>query len=135
MRYRVIAIFSIVLSALALAGPAGAQDARKNDVKGMFLLTDYPAISLRPGTSSTVNLRLQNYALPPERLTLAVSGVPTGWTATLIGGGQPIAAAMPGTNSSVSLQLRLDVPATAQMGTQTLTVEANGENTKVSLPI
>src|SRR3954452_23127081 len=135
MRYRFIAAFSIVLSALALAGPAGAQDARKNDVKGMFLLTDYPAISLRPGTSSTVNLRLQNYALPPERLTLAVSGVPAGWTATLIGGGQPIQAALPATDASVALELRLDVPKEADMGTANLTVTAQGGNTNVSLPI
>src|SRR3954466_218600 len=135
MRYRVIAIFSIVLSALALAGPAGAQDARKNDVKGMFLLTDYPAISLRPGTSSTVNLRLQNYALPPERLTLAVSGVPTGWTATLIGGGQPIQAALPATDANVALELRLDVPKEADLGTANLTVTAQGGSTNISLPI
>ena len=71
---------------------------------------------MRPGTTSTVSLRLQNYALPPERLALAVSGVPSGWTATLLGGGQPVAAAMPATNQSVSLQLRLDVPADAADG-------------------
>ena len=57
--------------------------------------------------------------MPPERLALSVSGVPAGWTATLMGGGQPVAAAMPATNSSVSLELRLDVPKNAPMGTQT----------------
>ena len=59
--------------ALAPAVPAAAQEAPAG-VKGLFLLTDYPAVTVRPGTASTVNLRLQNYALPPERLTLAVSG-------------------------------------------------------------
>ncbi len=143
MRYRVIALFSIVLCALALAAPAGAQDTPKpasqdtpkTDVKGMFLLTDYPAISLRPGSSSTVNLRLQNYSLPPERLTLTVSGVPTGWTATLIGGGQPVGAALPATNANVALELRLDVPKEAEMGTTNLTVTAKGATTDISLPI
>src|SRR6266705_1430131 len=110
MRYRVVAVFSIVLSVLAgLASMARAEEA-KNDVKGLFLLTDYPAVSVRPGTTSTVNLRLQNYKLPPERLALSVSGAPTGWTAILIGGGQPVAAALPATNSSVSFELRVDVP-------------------------
>ncbi len=104
-------------------------------MKGLFLLTDYPAVTVRPGTASTVNLRLQNYALPPERLALTVTGVPSGWTATLLGGGQPVAAAMPATNQSVSLQLRLDVPAGAAMGTQTLTVTAKGGSTEVSLPV
>src|SRR6516225_8933365 len=134
MRYRVIALFSIVFCALALLSPGQAQE-RKNDVKGLFLLTDYPAVTLRPGTNSTVNLRLQNYALPPERLALSVSGVPSGWTATLMGGGQPISAAMPGTDSSVSFELRVDVPKEATVGTTVLTVDAKGSSTQVALPV
>jgi uncharacterized membrane protein len=134
MRYRVIALFCIAFCALALLSPGQAQE-RKNDVKGLFLLTDYPAVTLRPGTNSTVNLRLQNYALPPERLALSVSGVPSGWTATLMGGGQPISAAMPGTDSSVSFELRVDVPKEAAVGTTVLTVDAKGSNTQVALPV
>jgi uncharacterized membrane protein len=135
MRYRLIALYALVFTALSIVAPAGAQDTQKPDVKGIFLLTDYPAISLRPGTSSTVNLRLQNYALPPERMEISVSGVPQGWTATLVGGGQPIAAALPTTNSSVSLELRLDVPKDAAMGTTNLTVTAKGASTTVTLPV
>jgi uncharacterized membrane protein len=135
MRYRVIAFFSVVLSILAPCGLAGAQDSPKNDVKGLFLLTDFPAVSVRPGTTSTVNLRLQNYNLPPERFALSVGGVPSGWTATLVGGGQPIAAAMPATNASVSLELRLDVPKDAPVGTTNFTVAAKGTATSLELPI
>lgn len=134
MRYRVVALFWVAFSALALSFPAGAEPA-KSDVKGLFLLTDYPAVTLRPGSTSTVNLRLQNYALPPERLSLTVSGVPEGWTANLIGGGQPVTAALPATDSSVSLELRLDVPKEAPMGTTNLTVTAKGANTEAVLPI
>src|SRR5262245_49405714 len=134
MRYRVVAPFCAVLAVLALISPAGAQE-RKNDVKGLFLLTDYPAVTLRPGSTSTVNVRLQNYALPPERLTLAVTGVPQGWTVNLMGGGQPVTAALPATDSSVSLELRLDVPKEAPMGTTNLTITAKGTSTEVSLPI
>jgi uncharacterized membrane protein len=133
MRYRVIALCSAVLLA-ALALPAGAEES-KSDVKGIFLLTDYPAVTLRPGSTSTINLKLQNYGVPPERLTLAVTGVPTGWTATLIGGGQPVSAALPATNASVSLELRLDVPKDAPVGTTNLTVSAQGAGTNVSLPV
>jgi len=128
------ALIALVTFAFAPALPAAAQEAPAG-VKGLFLLTDYPAVTVRPGTASTVNLRLQNYALPPERLELAVSGVPSGWTATLLGGGQPVAAAMPASNQSVSLQLRVDVPAGASMGTQTLTVTAKGGSAEVSLPV
>ena len=76
-------------------------------------MSDYPAVTLRPGETSTISLKLQNYDMAPERLALSVSGVPAGWTATLMGGGQPVAAAMPATNASVSLELRLDVPKNA----------------------
>ncbi|MBI3436070.1 MAG: hypothetical protein HY056_13495, partial [Proteobacteria bacterium] len=55
--------------------------------------------------------------------------------ATLLGGGQPVAAAMPASDSSVSLQLRLDVPANAGIGTQTLTVVAQGGGSTISLPV
>ena len=129
--------FRTVLIAAALSLlplPALAQEPAR-DVKGLYLLTDYPAVTVRPGTTSSVSLRLQNYGLAPERLALKVDGVPSGWTVTLLGGGQPVAAAMPGTNSSVSLQLRLEVPANADMGTQTLSVTAQGEGQNVSLPI
>lgn len=132
MRIRFIALGLL----LALAAPAFATDATKPDIKGLYLLTDYPAVTVQPGTTSTVSLRLRNYGLAPERLALSVTGVPTGWTATLLGGGQPVAAAMPSTDDSVTLDLRLDVPKDAKIGTSTLTVNAEGPNgTHVALPI
>ena len=131
MKSTSIAAFLIVTS---LALPAAAAEPGK-DVKGLYLLTDYPAVSVRPGTTSTVSLRLQNYGLPPERFALSVDGTPAGWTATLLGGGQPVAAAMPATDQSVALQLRLDVPAGADLASQTLTVKAQGEGNNVSLPL
>jgi len=132
MRYQFIA--AVAAFAVLFAPTAGAEDAPK-DVKGLYLMSDYPAVTLRPGEASSISLRLQNYDLPPERLALSVSGVPSGWTATLMGGGQPVAAAMPATNSSVSLELRLDVPKNAAVGTQTLTVAATGGSTNAQLPI
>ena len=135
MRYRVIALFSAVLSVVAAFCTAAMAEEAKSDVKGIFLLSDYPAVTLRPGTTSTINLRVQNYALPPERLALSVSGVPSGWTATLLGGGQPVAAAMPSTNSSVSIELRVDVPKDAPVGTTNLTVNAQGPTVNATLPV
>jgi uncharacterized membrane protein len=123
------------LGMATVAVPAIRAEETPKDIKGLYLLTDYPAVTVRPGTTSTVSLRLQNYNLPPERLELSVSGVPSGWTATMLGGGQPVAAAMAATNNSASLQLRVDVPANAPMGTQTLTIDAKGGSTNVSLPI
>jgi len=138
MRYRLIAAvaaaIAVLAAPLAIRSGASAEDAPR-DVKGIFLMSDYPAVTLRPGETSTISLRLQNYNMTPERLALSLNGVPTGWTASLLGGGQPVAAAMPATNSSVSLSLRLDVPKNAPMGTQTVTVAAQGNTTSLQLPI
>jgi uncharacterized repeat protein (TIGR01451 family) len=127
-------LFALAVALFVLSAPAFAADAAK-DVKGLYLLTSYPAVSVQPGTTSTINLSLHNYGLAPEKLALSVSGVPTGWTATLLGGGQPVAAAMPATDDSVSLDLRLDVPKDAKIGTHTLTVSAQGANANISLPV
>ena len=132
MRYGMIAAAAVL--AVAFTSAAGAQNAPK-DVKGIYLMSDYPAVTVRPGETSNVNLTLHNYNVAPERLALSVSGVPKGWTATLMGGGQPVAAAMPATNSSVSLELRLDVPKSAPIGTQTLTVAATGSGSNLQLPV
>lgn len=129
-----IRFLTLIVSLFALAAPALAADVN-HDIKGLYLLTDYPAVTVQPGTTSTVSLKLRNYALAPERLALSVSGVPQGWTATLLGGGQPIAAAMPATDDSVSLDLRLDVPKDAAIGSHTLTVNADGANSHIVLPV
>src|SRR5271170_7602848 len=86
MRYGFVAAVAAVAALIApLASAANADDAPK-DVKGLYLMSDYPAVTVRPGETSTVNLRLQNYNMAPERLALSVTGVPAGWTATLMGG-------------------------------------------------
>jgi uncharacterized membrane protein len=131
MRGPALALVAVFLS---LTTPALAADDPPPGVKGLYLMADFPSVTVRPGTTSTVSLRLQNYALPPELLDVSVEGVPAGWQASLLGGGQPVAAAMPATNSSVALQLRLEVPANAS-GKQTLTVSAKGKDANVSLPI
>jgi len=129
MRVRLLAFVPL----LALASAAAA--AERPDVKGLFLLSDFPAVSVQPGTTTTIPLKLQNLGLAPERFQLSVSGVPSGWTATLLGGGQPIAAAMPATDGTVNLDLRVDAPAGAAGSSQTLTVKAQGPTSNVELPV
>jgi uncharacterized membrane protein len=132
MKFRLL---PVLFAAALLSAPALAAENGASDIKGIYLLTDYPAVTVQPGTTSTVSLNLRNYGVAPERFTLSVDGVPAGWTATLLGGGQPVAAAMPATDGKVSLDLRIDVPKDAKIGTQTLTVKAQGGNQNVSLPL
>ena len=104
----------LLLAGALMARPALAADARG----GLWLTTDYPAMAVRAGETTTVKVKLQNSGLAPQRVALSVGGVPQGWKATVLGGGVPVAAAMPATNDSVQLQLRLEVPANAPKGTQ-----------------
>jgi uncharacterized membrane protein len=133
MRASALAPLAFVLGLIA---PIAHAADTPRDIKGLYLMTDYPAITVRPGTTSNIPLRLQNYGLGPEQYQLSVAGVPSGWTATILGGGQPVAAAMPAPDSSVSLQLRLDVPANAGLNAQTLTVKAQGQgDNHATLPL
>jgi uncharacterized membrane protein len=124
MRAAYLAPFAFAVG--LIVSSAQAADS-KPDIKGLYLMTDYPAVTIRPGTTTNIPLRLQNYGLGPDRYQLSVTGVPSGWTATLLGGGQPVAAAMPAPDASVPLELRLDVPAKTDMSAQTITVKADGE--------
>jgi hypothetical protein len=72
--------------AFALIAPGVKAAEPPRDIKGLYLMTDYPAITIRPGTTSNIPLRLQNYGLSPEAYHLSVDGVPKGWTATILGG-------------------------------------------------
>ena len=77
MKMNVIAML-VAFPALVMVGNVTASTAAETrpDVKGLYLLTDYPAVSVRPGTTSTISLRLQNYGLAPEHFALSVDGAP-----------------------------------------------------------
>ena len=77
---RALSLAILAVATVLLAPSAGAEETPK-DVKGVYLLTDYPAVTVRPGTTSTISLRLQNYGQAPERLALSLNSVPSGWTA------------------------------------------------------
>ncbi len=95
-------------------------------MQGLFLLTDYPAQTVRAGEVTTIRVKLQNSGLAPESMALALSGVPVGWKIDILGGGQPVASAMPGQNESVSLQLRVEVPKGAKPGSEKIVLSAKG---------
>src|SRR5215813_1260224 len=131
---RLIALLAFVVASIA-AQAFAADPPAPPAVKGLWLLTEYPSQAVRPGEIANVRFKLQNAGLPPEQLALSVSGTPEGWKADILGGGQPVAAAMPGMNESVSLQLRVDVPKDAKPGSQTITVRAKGTTQSIDLPL
>ena len=69
-------------------------------------------------------------------MALALKDVPAGWKIDILGGGQPVAAAMPGVNQDVSLQLRVDVPKDAKPGSTKIMISAKGPIAQsVELPL
>jgi uncharacterized repeat protein (TIGR01451 family) len=133
---RLIALLAFVAASILTAVQVFAADPPAAPaVKGLWLLTEYPSQAVRPGEIANVRFKLQNAGLAPEQVALSVSGTPEGWKADILGGGQPVAAAMPGINESVSLQLRVDVPKDAKPGSQTITVRAKGAAQSIDLSL
>ena len=130
---RLTAVFAFLFASVIAATSFAQSDPPP---KGVFLLTDYPSQTVRAGEVSTIRLKLTNAGLPPEPLALTVSDVPVGWKIDILGGGQPVAAAMPGVNQDVSLQLRVDVPKDAKPGSQKILLSAKGPLVQsIELPI
>lgn len=133
---RLIALLALIATpALTAVEVFAADPPAASTVKGLWLLTDYPSQTVRPGEVANIRFKLQNAGLAPETLALSVDGVPAGWKADVLGGGQPVAAAMPGINESTSLTLRVDVPKDAKPGSQTMTVHAKGASQSIDLPV
>ncbi|HXC89954.1 MAG TPA: NEW3 domain-containing protein [Stellaceae bacterium] len=148
MQRRLFAIAFCVLAAgllspradsLAAARPGPAREmprpAAAGQVSGVYLSTQYPALTVRAGETATIDLTLHNYHLPPQQLSLSVPQVASGWKATILGGGQPVAAAMVGPDSEQKLQLRLEPPAGAGPGDYRFLVAARGDSGELRLPI
>ena len=121
------------LAAIA-AMPASAADAPQG-ITGLFLTTRYPALTVRAGETTTLDLSLHNFDLPPQLVNLTVPDTASGWKATILGGGQPVASAYVAPDTDEKLQLRLEPPAGLKPGDYKFTVEAKGGDTDLKLPI
>lgn len=126
-----VVIGTVFFALIALA--ANAADV--SNMKGLWLITDYPFLTVRAGETTTIKLKLQNANLPPEEVLLSASGIPDGWKGEFLGGGQPIGAAMAAPNATVDLSFRLDVPADAKVGAQSIALHAKGATINADLPL
>src|SRR5215469_11388437 len=114
---------------------AGAFAADPPALSGVFLTTRYPALTVKAGETTTVDLSIHNYKLPPQDLALSVPEVAQGWKATILGGGQPVGAVQVPPDSEESLQLRLEPPAGVGQGDYHFTVAAKAANQDLKLPL
>ncbi len=132
---RLFAVSFVVLLAVLL-GAAGAVAAdQSSNITGLFLTTKYPGLTVRGGETTTIDLALRNFKLPPQSLTLSVPEVADGWKATILGGGQPVTAVQVAPDSEERLQLRLEPPAGTGKGEYRFTVQAKSAQHDEKLPI
>ena len=130
MLLRLLAVLFFVLS----TDSAGAAD-KPSAVTGLYLTTRYPALTVRAGETTTIDLSLRNFNLPPQQLALSVPQLASGWKATVLGGGQPIESAIVAPDSEEKLQLRLEPPSGTGPGNYSFLVEAQGGGSTLKLPI
>src|SRR6266700_850799 len=91
--------------------PAAANAADPPAIAGLFITSKYPVLTIRAGETTTIDLSVRNFKLPPQLLTLAVPQSADGWKTTFLCGGQPVAAVEVAPDSEERLQLRLEPPA------------------------
>ena len=101
---------AVLLLSVMFASSAQAQQADPS----VRLTTPYPALLVEPG--SDVKLDLNASAPQPERVDLAIDGLPDGWKATLRGGGFVISGLTASPDPPGKAQLELAVPPTAVPG-------------------
>jgi uncharacterized membrane protein len=131
-----VAVFAVSAWTLIPAMCPGALAADPSPtLTGVFLTTRYPNLTVKAGETTTVDLAINNYKLPPQDLSLSVPEVASGWKATVLGGGQPVGAVEIRPDSEESLQLRLEPPSGAGQGDYHFTVEAKGGTQDLKLPI
>ena len=122
----------VVLGITAVA--ANAAD-KPSGVTGLYLTTRYPALTVRAGETTTIDLSLRNFNLPPRELALSVPQAANGWKATVLGGGQPVKSAFVPADGEEKLQLRLEPPPGTGPGDYQFLVEAHGDGSTLKLPI
>jgi uncharacterized membrane protein len=135
MLRRMLAVLFLVILSAAAANAADPPAANAPAIAGLFVTTKYPALTVRAGETTTVDLSVRNFRLPPQLLTLAVPQAADGWKATILGGGQPVGAVEVAPDSEERLQLRLEPPAGIGHGDYHFTVEAKNAQYDEKLPI
>ncbi|MDO8485868.1 MAG: NEW3 domain-containing protein [Candidatus Limnocylindrales bacterium] len=97
------------------------------------LTTPYPAIEVAPGArvSLTVSIRTANAG----RVDLALSDVPTDWTATIRGGGFLVNGVQSDGSEATEVTLDVSVPEGARSGVQRITLRATSDGSAATLAV
>ena len=100
---------------------------------GLTLSTPYPAVVVAPG--SKVSFDITVASTRQANVAVAVAGAPTGWTATLHGGGFVVDGVTVAADKDATVRLDVSVPGDAPDGTNSLRVNGTGGGATDSLAI
>jgi uncharacterized membrane protein len=114
---------------------AFAVESNPPPIKGLWLATDFPSITLHAGGDTTLPLTLYSYGLAPQRTNISIDGVPAGWKTEIDGAGKPVKAAFVDYDGKANLSLKLTIPASTKPGAYDITIKAAGEDASSDLPI
>jgi uncharacterized membrane protein len=95
--------------------------------------TPYPSIAVAPGSSASFDLTISSSV--QGTVSLAVLGAPTGWKATIHGGGFVVQGVTAGPGKPGSARLDVDVPADTTATSGDLRIEAKIGSSSAVLPI
>ncbi len=116
----------LALVALSVLGPPALAAGT------LSVTTPYPSIVIGPGSKATFELDIKTSSA--ARVDLSLSGVPTGWTASLRGGGFEVQAVETNGTDAATASVDVTVPDTAT-GSATIVVTASGLDQTVTLPL
>ncbi len=126
--------FAAMALAVALVGlaPALLPGPPASAATPFAISTPYPSVVIAPGASVSFAVTVTTPA--PERVGLALSGVPAGWKALIHGGGNVIDAVETGGSAPPSVTVDV-TPATTATGTSTIVLTATATEGTRQLPL
>jgi uncharacterized membrane protein len=120
---------ALVISSLGLIAFAPVVGA----ANGLEVTTKYPAVVVAPGNK--VSFDLQVTSTRQADVALSLTGVPTGWTASILGGGYVVDAVAVAPGTAGEVRLDVSIPADAAAGSSTIRVNARGGGAQDILPV
>lgn len=134
-RLRQLTTATALAGALILStGSAFAQEAQKP--QGLWLTTDFPAVTESIGEDAALTLSLKNSNQPPQRVSFSLKGLPNGWTWEMDGDGKPVTEAMVLPDESQTLRLKIKPPKDVKAGTYDFSVVGDlGNGQPLTLPV
>jgi uncharacterized membrane protein len=120
---------ALVISSLGLTAFAPVAGA----ANGLEVTTKFPAVVVAPGNKVSFDLRVTSTR--QADVALSLNGVPSGWTASVLGGGYVVDAVAVAPGTAGEVRLDVSVPADAAAGTSTIRVNARGGGAEDVLPV